>query len=133
MINLFFFRFEFWPYSVIRLEDFELLWFLFLNLKCFIKIEFVVLFIACFQCDCKCIGSSAQWMVKEVQISLSVGLKARTFVSSNYKCLVSSLVECERYFFEGCSQKEIWVLRAPLFWVIVWSPHLLSIKKNKKK
>ena len=133
MINLFFFRFEFWPYSVIRLEDFELLWFLFLNLKCFIKIEFVVLFIACFQCDCKCIGSSAQWMVQEVQISLSVGLKARTFVSSNYKCLVSSLVECERYFFEGCSQKEIWVLRAPLFWVIVWSPHLLSIQKNKKK
>ena len=30
---------------------------------------------------------------RRVQISLFVGLKARTFVSSNYKCWVSSLAE----------------------------------------
>ena len=36
-----------------------------INLKCYVKIEFVVLCIACFQCDCRCIGSSTQWMVKE--------------------------------------------------------------------
>ena len=41
---------------------------------------------------------------------------------------------CERpRFLEGCSQKEIWVLRAPPFWVIVWSCHLFFIQKKKKK
>ena len=34
---------------------------------------------------------------------------------------------------EGCSQKEIWVLREPLFWVIVWSHDLFFIKRKKKK
>ena len=46
LISLFFLRLEFWPYFVIRWEDFELLWFFFLNLKCYVKIEFVVLCIA---------------------------------------------------------------------------------------
>ena len=48
----------FCPYSIIPLEDFEHLWFLFLNLKCYVKIDFGVLCIACFQCDCRCFGSS---------------------------------------------------------------------------
>ena len=65
MISLFFLRLEFWPYSVIRLEDFELSLFLFLNLKCYVKIDFGVLCIACFQCDYRCIGSSFHWIVKE--------------------------------------------------------------------
>ena len=46
LISLFFLRLEFWPYFVIQWEDFELLCFLFLNLKCYVKIEFVVLCIA---------------------------------------------------------------------------------------
>ena len=33
---------------------------------------------------------------------------------------------------KGCSQKEIWVLKAPLFWVIVRSRHLFFVTKNKK-
>ena len=55
LISLFLLGLEFHPYSVIRFEYFELLWFLFLNLKCYVKIELVVLCIACFQCDCRCI------------------------------------------------------------------------------
>ena len=51
LISLFLLGLEFCPYFVIRFEYFELLWFLFLNLKCYVKIEFVVLCIACFQCD----------------------------------------------------------------------------------
>ena len=51
LISLFFLGLEFCPYFVIRFEYFELLRFLFLNLKCYVKIEFVVLCIACFQCD----------------------------------------------------------------------------------
>ena len=34
----------------------------------------------------------------------------------------------------GPLQKEIWVfVRAPLFWVVVWSHHLFLYKKNKNK
>ena len=67
LISLCLLGLEFCSYLVIRFEYFELLLFLFLNLKCYVKIEFVVLCIACFQCDCRCIciGISAQWMVKE--------------------------------------------------------------------
>ena len=56
--------FFFFPYFVIHLVDFELLWFLFLflNLKC---CEFEIFCIVCFHCDCRCIGSLAQLMVKE--------------------------------------------------------------------
>ena len=50
LISLFLLGLEFCPYFVIRFEYFELLWFLFLNLKCYVKIEFVILWIACFQC-----------------------------------------------------------------------------------
>ena len=43
LISLFLLGLEFCPYFVIHFEYFELLWFLFLNLKCYVKIEFVVL------------------------------------------------------------------------------------------
>ena len=39
----------------------------------------------------------------------------------------------ETTLLEGCFQKEIWVLRAPLFWVIVWSRHLFFLYQKKKK
>ena len=53
LISLFLLGLEFFPHTIICLEDFELLWYLFLNLKCHVKIEFVVLCIACFQYDSK--------------------------------------------------------------------------------
>ena len=67
----------FFPYPVILLVDFELKWFLFLflNLKCY---EFVVFCIACFHCDCWCIGSSAQWMVKESSNFTICGIESKS-------------------------------------------------------
>ena len=42
LISLFLLGLKFCTYSIIHFEYFELLWFLFLNLKCYVKIEFVV-------------------------------------------------------------------------------------------
>ena len=82
---MFFLRLEFWPYSVIHLEDFELLLFLFLNLKCYVKIEFVVLCIACFQCDCRCI------VVDFLKIARSQGLNS-VDVDTRSKKLLDALL-----------------------------------------
>ena len=49
------------------------------KLKCYVKIEFVVLCIACIQCDCRCIciGISAQWMVKESSNFTICGIESK--------------------------------------------------------
>ena len=40
----------------------------------------------------------------------------------------------DRTSWRGALKKEIWVIvRAPLFWVVVWSRHLFFIQKNEKK
>ena len=53
------------------------------------------------------------------------GRKSPRLCWTNSSKLVRSL--------RGALKKEIWVLRAPLFWVIVWSYHLFFTQKNKIK
>ena len=74
LISLFLLGLEFCPYFVIHFEYFELLWFLFLNLKCYVKIEFVVLtcWLLWVSAHFGCIIMSFRWLVKNTWSSCPV-------------------------------------------------------------